>query len=167
TSGTPAPLRFEVTLRTQGNGALAAAPVLDAGLTQRAWIPVNFEALIIAMSVVGAAILLGIAVCCCCCCRRKRRRELDKSDEKEMREREERRMRQEERRAEMKLRHDEIRRKYGKNQFCFLFSWLGIDARLSQSLLMPGESQLWMWATVSILWVHSLEQKDASFQVVL
>ncbi|KAM9694590.1 pituitary tumor-transforming gene 1 protein-interacting protein isoform 1-T1 [Trichechus inunguis] len=74
---------------------------------------VNFEALIITMSVVGGAILLGVAICCCCCCRRKRSRKPDKSEEKAMREREERRVRQEERRAEMKSRHDEIRKKYG------------------------------------------------------
>ncbi|XP_051695938.1 pituitary tumor-transforming gene 1 protein-interacting protein [Oryctolagus cuniculus] len=75
---------------------------------------VNFEALIITMSVMGGTVLLGIAVCCCCCCcRRKRSRKPDKSDERAMREREERRVRQEERRAEMKSRHDEIRKKYG------------------------------------------------------
>uniref|UniRef100_A0A3Q0RY33 PTTG1 interacting protein n=1 Tax=Amphilophus citrinellus TaxID=61819 RepID=A0A3Q0RY33_AMPCI len=28
----------------------------------------NFEALIIAMAVLGGAILIGIVVCCCCCC---------------------------------------------------------------------------------------------------
>lgn len=75
---------------------------------------VNFEALIIAMSVVGGSILLGVCYCCCCCCRRRRRsREPDKQEEKAIREREERRIRQEERRAEMKSRHDEIRKKYG------------------------------------------------------
>nr|CAH89916.1 hypothetical protein [Pongo abelii] len=73
---------------------------------------VNFEALIITMSVVGGTLLLGIAICCCCC-RRKRSRKPDRSEEKAMREREERRIRQEERRAEMKTRHDEIRKKYG------------------------------------------------------
>ncbi|KAM6222080.1 pituitary tumor-transforming gene 1 protein-interacting protein [Rhynchocyon petersi] len=75
---------------------------------------VNFEALIIAMSVVGGAIILGVAICCCCCCcRKKKSHRPDKSEEKAMREREERRVRQEERRAEMKSRHDEIRKKYG------------------------------------------------------
>ncbi|PNI55870.1 PTTG1IP isoform 4 [Pan troglodytes] len=74
---------------------------------------VNFEALIITMSVVGGTLLLGIVICCCCCCRRKRSRKPDRSEEKAMREREERRIRQEERRAEMKTRHDEIRKKYG------------------------------------------------------
>ncbi|CAI9176008.1 unnamed protein product [Rangifer tarandus platyrhynchus] len=74
---------------------------------------VNFEALIIAMSVIGGSLLLGVAICCFCCCRRSRSRRPDKSEEKAIREREERRVRQEERRAEMKLRHDEIRKKYG------------------------------------------------------
>uniref|UniRef100_M3YFR6 PTTG1 interacting protein n=2 Tax=Mustela putorius furo TaxID=9669 RepID=M3YFR6_MUSPF len=75
---------------------------------------VNFEALIITLSVVGGAVLLAVAVCCaCCCCRRKRSRKPDKSEERAAREREERRIRQEERRAEMKSRHDEIRKKYG------------------------------------------------------
>uniref|UniRef100_A0A8C5K9T7 Pituitary tumor-transforming 1 interacting protein n=1 Tax=Jaculus jaculus TaxID=51337 RepID=A0A8C5K9T7_JACJA len=76
---------------------------------------VNFKALIITISVLGGAVLLGIAVCCCYCCRRKKSRKADKSDERAMREQEERRARQEERRAEMKSRHDEIRKKYGKH----------------------------------------------------
>ncbi|XP_007452570.1 PREDICTED: pituitary tumor-transforming gene 1 protein-interacting protein [Lipotes vexillifer] len=75
---------------------------------------VNFEALIIALSVLGGALLLGVACCCyCCCCGRRRSRRPDKSEERAAREREERRVRQEERRAEMKSRHDEIRKKYG------------------------------------------------------
>ncbi|XP_059956362.1 pituitary tumor-transforming gene 1 protein-interacting protein [Mesoplodon densirostris] len=76
---------------------------------------VNFEALIIALSVLGGALLLAVACCCCCCCcyGRRRSRRPDKSEERAAREREERRVRQEERRAEMKSRHDEIRRKYG------------------------------------------------------
>ncbi|XP_066478517.1 pituitary tumor-transforming gene 1 protein-interacting protein [Tiliqua scincoides] len=75
---------------------------------------VNFEALIIAMSVVGGTILIALSICCyCCCCRTKRSRNLDKEEEKDARQREQRRVRQEERRAEMKSRHDEIRKKYG------------------------------------------------------
>ncbi|NXA55387.1 PTTG protein, partial [Nothocercus julius] len=93
---------------------------------------VNFEALIIAMSVVGGMILIMLGVCCCCCCRKKSKKQVfqscplsfpqrqqrcncvpDKDDERAAREREKRRVRQEERRAEMKSRHDEIRRKYG------------------------------------------------------
>ncbi|XP_061492535.1 pituitary tumor-transforming gene 1 protein-interacting protein [Rhineura floridana] len=74
---------------------------------------VNFEALIITMSVVGGTILIALCVCCCYCCRKKKNRKPDKEDEKAAREREQRRVRQEERRAEMKSRHDEIRKKYG------------------------------------------------------
>ncbi|NXJ06341.1 PTTG protein, partial [Odontophorus gujanensis] len=77
---------------------------------------VNFEALIIAMSVVGGMILIMLLVCCCCCCKKKSKKQVsgpDKEDERAARERERRRVRQEERRAEMKSRHDEIRRKYG------------------------------------------------------
>ncbi|KFP64177.1 Pituitary tumor-transforming gene 1 protein-interacting protein, partial [Cariama cristata] len=78
---------------------------------------VNFEALIIAMSVVGGTILITLGVCCCCCCKKKSKKQVseapDKDDERAAREREKRRVRQEERRAEMKSRHDEIRRKYG------------------------------------------------------
>nr|XP_026650844.1 pituitary tumor-transforming gene 1 protein-interacting protein isoform X1 [Zonotrichia albicollis] len=75
---------------------------------------VNFEALIIAMSVVGGTLLIMLGVCCCCCCcKKKSKKKPDKDDERAAREREKRRVRQEERRAEMKSRHDEIRRKYG------------------------------------------------------
>ncbi|NWS20949.1 PTTG protein, partial [Pachyramphus minor] len=81
---------------------------------------VNFEALIIAMSVVGGTFLIMLGVCCCCCCCKKKTKKQvsggslpDKDDERAAREREKRRVRQEERRAEMKSRHDEIRRKYG------------------------------------------------------
>ncbi|XP_070609237.1 pituitary tumor-transforming gene 1 protein-interacting protein isoform X2 [Erythrolamprus reginae] len=74
---------------------------------------VNFEALIIAMSVVGGIILITLFICCCFCCRKKKNRKADKDDEKDAREKEQRRVRQEERRAEMKSRHDEIRKKYG------------------------------------------------------
>lgn len=59
---------------------------------------VNFEALIITLSVLGGSVLLGVAICCCCCCcPRKRSRRPDRSEEKAEREREERRVRQEER----------------------------------------------------------------------
>ncbi|KAJ1187446.1 hypothetical protein NDU88_004222 [Pleurodeles waltl] len=74
---------------------------------------VNFEALIIAMSVVGGLIIIGLITCCCCCCRKKKSKKPDKEDEKAAREKEQRRIRQEERRSEMKSRHDEIRKKYG------------------------------------------------------
>ncbi|XP_068101321.1 pituitary tumor-transforming gene 1 protein-interacting protein [Hyperolius riggenbachi] len=74
---------------------------------------VNFEALIIAMSVVGGIIILSLLVCCYCCCRKKKNRNSSLETEKSMREKEERKVRQEERRVQMKSRHDEIRKKYG------------------------------------------------------
>ncbi|MEE6491046.1 hypothetical protein FKM82_016081 [Ascaphus truei] len=74
---------------------------------------VNFEALIITMSVVGGILVISLIVCCCCCCRKKRTRSHIVDDEKTVREKTERRARQEERRTQMKTRHDEIRKKYG------------------------------------------------------
>ncbi|XP_064410847.1 pituitary tumor-transforming gene 1 protein-interacting protein [Latimeria chalumnae] len=74
---------------------------------------VNFEALIIAISVVGGIILLSIVACCCCCCCRKKSRGVDPEDERRLREREERRQRSLERTAERRARHDNIRKKYG------------------------------------------------------
>ncbi|NP_001089241.1 pituitary tumor-transforming 1 interacting protein, gene 1 L homeolog precursor [Xenopus laevis] len=74
---------------------------------------VNFEAMIITMSVIGGSLILGLVICCCCCCRKKKPRNTSQEDEREIREKEHRRARQEERRTEMKSRHDEIRKKYG------------------------------------------------------
>ncbi|XP_067844116.1 pituitary tumor-transforming gene 1 protein-interacting protein-like [Heptranchias perlo] len=74
---------------------------------------VNFEALIIAMSVVGGVLILSLCICCYCCCRSRKSKQHDVTDQKLEREREQRRMRQEERKSEMKIRHDEIRKKYG------------------------------------------------------
>ncbi|XP_030606454.1 pituitary tumor-transforming gene 1 protein-interacting protein [Archocentrus centrarchus] len=75
----------------------------------------NFEALIIAMAVLGGAILIGIVVCCCCCCccHKSRPSRLDREEERSARRREEIKQRAEERKVERKARHDEIRRKYG------------------------------------------------------
>ncbi|KAM4697847.1 LOW QUALITY PROTEIN: pituitary tumor-transforming gene 1 protein-interacting protein [Rhinophrynus dorsalis] len=75
---------------------------------------VNFEALIITFSVVGGVLVLSLVVCCyCCCCRKKKKNESNQDDERAVREKQERQARQEERRAQMKTRHDEIRKKYG------------------------------------------------------
>ncbi|KAM8934120.1 pituitary tumor-transforming gene 1 protein-interacting protein [Pelodytes ibericus] len=74
---------------------------------------VNFEALIITMSVIGGIIILSLGVCCYCCCRKKKTKSSAIDNEKSLREKEERQTRQEERRAQMKTRHDEIRKKYG------------------------------------------------------
>ncbi|XP_032802429.1 pituitary tumor-transforming gene 1 protein-interacting protein-like [Petromyzon marinus] len=77
---------------------------------------VNFEALIITMSVVAGVLLLAMCICCyCCCCREskssKRARQLEK--EKATREKADRVVRIEERKVERKARNDEIRKKYG------------------------------------------------------
>ncbi|XP_017569957.1 pituitary tumor-transforming gene 1 protein-interacting protein [Pygocentrus nattereri] len=75
---------------------------------------VNFEALIIAMAVVGGVLLLGITVCCCCCCCRCRRSSRpDRVEEEYARRREEIKQRSDDRKAERRARHDEIRKKYG------------------------------------------------------
>ncbi|KAG9345071.1 hypothetical protein JZ751_009612 [Albula glossodonta] len=74
---------------------------------------VNFEALIIAMGVVGGTLLLSIIVCCCCCCCRSRPAGPDRDEERFARRREEIRQRSENRKAERRARHDEIRKKYG------------------------------------------------------
>lgn len=74
-----------------------AGVVRNVALTLGSGFAVNFEALIITMSVLGGSLILGVTVACCCCCRRKRSRKPDKRDERAMREQEERRVRQEER----------------------------------------------------------------------
>lgn len=73
----------------------------------------NFQALIIAVSVVAGVIILAIFVCCCCCCKCSDRNGNKREDAKVERQAQARKSRQEERRTEMKLRHDEIRQKYG------------------------------------------------------
>ncbi|XP_068602508.1 PTTG1 interacting protein b [Brachionichthys hirsutus] len=73
---------------------------------------VNFQVLIITMSVLAGIIIIGILVCCCCCCKCERignKRE----DAKVERQTRLRNARQKERRTEMQMRHDEIRQKYG------------------------------------------------------
>ncbi|KAJ8354175.1 hypothetical protein SKAU_G00217420 [Synaphobranchus kaupii] len=74
---------------------------------------VNFEALIIAMAVVGGTILLSITVCCCCCCCRNRPAGPDRDEERFARRREEVKQRSDDRKAERRARHDDIRKKYG------------------------------------------------------
>ncbi|XP_015213592.1 pituitary tumor-transforming gene 1 protein-interacting protein [Lepisosteus oculatus] len=90
-------------------------PASLCSLSQARWgvCWVNFEALIIAMAVVGGTILLSITVCCCWCCCRTSSSGLDRDEERLSRRREEIRQRSEERKAERKSRHDEIRKKYG------------------------------------------------------
>ncbi|XP_072251134.1 pituitary tumor-transforming gene 1 protein-interacting protein [Leuresthes tenuis] len=75
----------------------------------------NFEALIIALAVIGGTIFISIIVCCCCCCCccKKHRSRPDRDEERFARRREELKRHAEERKVERKVRHDEIRRKYG------------------------------------------------------
>ncbi|XP_025093702.1 LOW QUALITY PROTEIN: pituitary tumor-transforming gene 1 protein-interacting protein-like [Pomacea canaliculata] len=74
----------------------------------------NFEALIIAVSVIGGVIVLTITCCCiyCCCCRGNNQKKYDK-DQHDDEQKLERKAKQDERRAERQSRLDEIRRKYG------------------------------------------------------
>ncbi|NWR90917.1 PTTG protein, partial [Furnarius figulus] len=76
---------------------------------------INFEALIIAIAVVAGLILVSLAVCCCYCCycRRRSRSRPDEEEEQLARKREERRLQSLQRKHERKLKHDEIRKKYG------------------------------------------------------
>ncbi|XP_061752099.1 PTTG1 interacting protein a [Nerophis ophidion] len=89
----------------------ALCPLNDArwGLC---WI--NFRNLIITLSVLGAVLIIAFLVCLFCCCKcenfgasrfaAKMERQVNRTKSK-----------QEERRAEMKQRHQEVRKKYGLN----------------------------------------------------
>ncbi|XP_029386757.1 PTTG1 interacting protein b isoform X1 [Echeneis naucrates] len=73
---------------------------------------VNFQILIITMSVLVGVIIIAILICCFCCCKCERvgnKRE----DAKVERQTRARKARQKVKRTEMQLRHDEIRQKYG------------------------------------------------------
>lgn len=91
-------------------------PAAVCTLSQARWgvCWVNFEALIIAMAVVCGTLLLAVTVCCCCCCcKRRPSSSFDRDDEQFARRREEIRQRADERRVERKVKHDDIRKKYG------------------------------------------------------
>ncbi|XP_051872850.1 pituitary tumor-transforming gene 1 protein-interacting protein-like [Pristis pectinata] len=81
---------------------------------------VNFESLIIAMSIVGGLILLPLVCCCCyCCCKfklcccQKKSHCPDEEEVRLARQQEERRQRNEQRKSDRSARYDEIRKKYG------------------------------------------------------
>ncbi|XP_072109828.1 pituitary tumor-transforming gene 1 protein-interacting protein-like [Mobula birostris] len=86
---------------------------------------VNFEILIIVISIVGGLILLPLVCCCCYCCFKFKRCCQKKScrpDEEELRlarQREERKRRNEQRKSDMKARYEEIRKKYGLSEPVF------------------------------------------------
>ncbi|XP_022249775.1 pituitary tumor-transforming gene 1 protein-interacting protein-like [Limulus polyphemus] len=77
---------------------------------------INFEALVISMSVLGGIIFLGIAISCCCCCRFchiRNKEKLQAELAKWNRQRENLKVKAEERREKRKQKLDEIREKYG------------------------------------------------------
>ncbi|KAG7275707.1 hypothetical protein CRUP_011334 [Coryphaenoides rupestris] len=87
----------------------SVCPLADArwGLC---WI--NFQSLIISVSVLAGVIIIAVLVCCFCCCKCERignKREDARVEQQDSA----RKARKDERKTEMKLRHDEIRQKYG------------------------------------------------------
>ncbi|XP_045169920.2 pituitary tumor-transforming gene 1 protein-interacting protein-like isoform X2 [Mercenaria mercenaria] len=92
-------------------------PTSECGLADAKWAVcwVNYEALIIACSVIGGLLILALTVCicCCCCCKGNKSAKYAKEDAKYDRKRAEMKAGQAERRAERKEKTDEIRRKYG------------------------------------------------------
>ncbi|XP_028249683.1 PTTG1 interacting protein b [Parambassis ranga] len=74
---------------------------------------VNFQILIITMSVLAGAIIIAVLVCCFCCCCKCERNGNKREDVQVERQTRARKARQKARRTEMQLRHDEIRQKYG------------------------------------------------------
>nr|XP_060638268.1 PTTG1IP family member 2 [Anolis sagrei ordinatus] len=78
---------------------------------------VNFEAIVITIGVVAGLLLIFMLCCCCYCCRRcckcHPNREISEEEERFIRDREEKRMQSLQRKHERKVKHDEIRKKYG------------------------------------------------------
>ncbi|XP_059355782.1 PTTG1 interacting protein b [Carassius carassius] len=72
----------------------------------------NFQTLIITISVIAGVIIIAIFVCCFCCCKCENIGS-KRSDERMERQTHLRKFRQEERKAEMRQRHEEMRLKYG------------------------------------------------------
>jgi len=91
----------------------------DCGLSDARWgvCWLNFEALIISMSVIGGVFIIGITLCCCkccgCCCFSNNSSKYRREEERMNRDRQERSMRQDERKRDRERRNDDIRRKYG------------------------------------------------------
>jgi len=77
----------------------------------------NFEAMIIGVSVVGGILIISITLifckCCGCCCFSKSGQKFRQEEERMERERQERSMRQSERKLDRQRKNDDIRRKYG------------------------------------------------------
>jgi len=91
----------------------------DCALSKARWgvCWLNFEALIISMSVIGGLLLITITLCCCkccgCCCFNKSSAKFAREQERYERDRQERSMRQDERKKDRQRKNDDIRRKYG------------------------------------------------------
>ncbi|OCT73991.1 hypothetical protein XELAEV_18032953mg [Xenopus laevis] len=87
---------------------------LSAARWGACWI--NFEALIITISVVVGLILLSITVCCCYCCYCRKRSNslmrLEVEEENLIRERERKKQETLQRKNERSIKHNEIRKKY-------------------------------------------------------
>ncbi|BFY98981.1 hypothetical protein BsWGS_02021 [Bradybaena similaris] len=75
----------------------------------------NFQAMIISVSVIGGVIVFTITFCCiyCCCCRNSGRKKQELEDQKFESKKMERKVKQNDRKAERKSRMDDIRKKYG------------------------------------------------------
>ncbi|KAF7215981.1 PTTG1 interacting protein b [Nothobranchius furzeri] len=74
---------------------------------------VNFQILIITMSVLAGIIIITVVVCCLCCCCKCERIGNKREDAQMERQTRARKARQKARGTEIQLRHDEIRQKYG------------------------------------------------------
>lgn len=83
-------------------------------LPEARWVlcSVNFQSLIITLSVFVGLLLVALLFCCFRCGRYKGTGN-QREDEREEGRARERKSRKDERRTEMKIRHDEIRQKYG------------------------------------------------------
>ncbi|XP_048056660.1 PTTG1 interacting protein a [Megalobrama amblycephala] len=84
-------------------------PLNDA---RRGLCTINFQILIITLSVAGALLIIGVLLCIFCCCKCENVGSA-RFDNKMNRKQDKKKTKQEERKAEMKIRHDEIRQKYG------------------------------------------------------
>ncbi|XP_064456284.1 pituitary tumor-transforming gene 1 protein-interacting protein-like isoform X2 [Ornithodoros turicata] len=74
---------------------------------------ISLQATVITISVVVALLLISITVCCCVCCRKRNKRKWMREMAHLEDERKERQQRSEGRRAERRMKTDEIRKKYG------------------------------------------------------
>lgn len=91
----------------------------ECALSQARWgvCWVNFEALIISMSVIAGVLLISVITAIyCCCCRSRKSGVVDSTSIKWERETQERERRHADRRVEREAKMDQIRQKYGLNR---------------------------------------------------